>query len=305
MFQTIHIICCLDNNQKKLEPITIHSDSVDMSEEAKSNLDFDQAKYENSGTEITIEKSNEDRLLALDDHAKRERFPDWKQFMLYLEVNSFYLKSDARKDFNGLVKIHFIINESKIFQNNLVNSKDLLLTDSDYQRIFDNIGLVLSFEKFMKYSDLMNLYTRKSFNDYLNECQLMIVKFNRYINHLKTVNNMADLTIEMKKKKEKASIMFHHLQNLAEGGSFKNNLINEYINNLSGKTLSDEVNEITNENLKKLKDLDKNNSEFNVIKNYLDIVTTMPFGIGSEEVFDLNVAKKILGNFLYWKNIFT
>lgn len=48
------------------------------------------------------------------------------------------------------------------------------------------------------------------------------------------------------------------------------------------------------EELDKLEALEKNSSEFNVTRNYLEWLTSIPWGITSEENFDLKRAKTIL-----------
>jgi len=48
------------------------------------------------------------------------------------------------------------------------------------------------------------------------------------------------------------------------------------------------------EELEKLEALEKNSSEFNVTRNYLEWLTSIPWGITNEENFDLKRAKTIL-----------
>jgi len=48
------------------------------------------------------------------------------------------------------------------------------------------------------------------------------------------------------------------------------------------------------EELEKLEALEKNSSEFNVTRNYLEWLTSLPWGLMSEENFDLKRAKIIL-----------
>lgn len=40
--------------------------------------------------------------------------------------------------------------------------------------------------------------------------------------------------------------------------------------------------------------MDKHSSEMQVTRNYLDYLTKMPYGVSSEENFDLNRAREIL-----------
>ena len=46
--------------------------------------------------------------------------------------------------------------------------------------------------------------------------------------------------------------------------------------------------------LQKLNSLEKNSAEFNTTRNYLDWLTQMPWGVTTEETFDLTKAQEIL-----------
>jgi Lon-like ATP-dependent protease len=55
-----------------------------------------------------------------------------------------------------------------------------------------------------------------------------------------------------------------------------------------------EVRKVIDDELEKLSSLEKNSSEFNVTRSYLDWLTDVPWGILSDELFDLDAAKKVL-----------
>lgn len=59
-------------------------------------------------------------------------------------------------------------------------------------------------------------------------------------------------------------------------------------------TIPASVNEVVEEELNKMSMLEKNSSEFNVTRNYLDWLTQLPWGKSTEENFDLKKAKQIL-----------
>lgn len=59
-------------------------------------------------------------------------------------------------------------------------------------------------------------------------------------------------------------------------------------------SIPENVNEVVEEELNKMSMLEKNSSEFNVTRNYLDWLTQLPWGKSTEENFDLAKAKKIL-----------
>ncbi|XP_068176102.1 lon protease homolog, mitochondrial [Antennarius striatus] len=63
---------------------------------------------------------------------------------------------------------------------------------------------------------------------------------------------------------------------------------------LKERTVPQHVMEVINEELNKLGLLDNHSSEFNVTRNYLDWLTSMPWGMNSEENLSLERAKEVL-----------
>lgn len=76
----------------------------------------------------------------------------------------------------------------------------------------------------------------------------------------------------------------------------------ERLESFAPGTIPDNVNEIVEEELNKMSMLEKNSSEFNVTRNYLDWLTQLPWGKSTEENFDLAKAKKILDEDHYGLN---
>ncbi|CAI5730818.1 unnamed protein product [Hyaloperonospora brassicae] len=77
----------------------------------------------------------------------------------------------------------------------------------------------------------------------------------------------------------------------------KDAMITKYRERLAGfatGSIPDDVNEVVEDELNKMSMLEKNSSEFNVTRNYLDWLTQLPWGKATEENFDLAKAKQIL-----------
>lgn len=64
------------------------------------------------------------------------------------------------------------------------------------------------------------------------------------------------------------------------------------VDNATG--MSAEAKATIEDELLKLKSIEKNSPEFNMTRNYLDWLTNMPWGITKEETFDLTLAKSVL-----------
>ena len=75
----------------------------------------------------------------------------------------------------------------------------------------------------------------------------------------------------------------------------KDSLIEKYRKKLAEyPSIPQEIDEIIESELDKLSSLEKNSSEFNVTRSYLDWLTSIPWGITTEENFDISDARRVL-----------
>lgn len=74
----------------------------------------------------------------------------------------------------------------------------------------------------------------------------------------------------------------------------RDKLLETYRNRVEKLNLPDNVKKVFEEEMSKMTTLETSMSEFNVIRNYLDILTTLPWGITSKEQYSINNAIKIL-----------
>ncbi len=71
-------------------------------------------------------------------------------------------------------------------------------------------------------------------------------------------------------------------------------IIEKYQARMADMTIPQAVSDVIEEELGKLRFLDSHSSEFNVTRNYLDWLTTIPWGISSKENLDLTRAEEVL-----------
>mmetsp|Transcript_11200 Transcript_11200/g.21770 ORF Transcript_11200/g.21770 Transcript_11200/m.21770 type:complete len:1063 (-) Transcript_11200:1033-4221(-) len=75
----------------------------------------------------------------------------------------------------------------------------------------------------------------------------------------------------------------------------KETLIEKYRNKIAEyPTIPEEISETIESELEKMSSLEKNSSEFNVTRSYLDWLTSIPWGITTEENFDIADARRVL-----------
>ncbi len=70
-------------------------------------------------------------------------------------------------------------------------------------------------------------------------------------------------------------------------------IIEKYQARLKDLVVPAPVGEVIDEELSKLRFLDSHSSEFNVTRNYLDWLTTIPWGVASAENLDLKRAEQV------------
>ncbi|XP_063680542.1 lon protease homolog, mitochondrial-like [Bolinopsis microptera] len=74
----------------------------------------------------------------------------------------------------------------------------------------------------------------------------------------------------------------------------KQALVDKFNDRIKEKTLPANIAEVVEEELKKLQYLESQSSEFSVTRNYLDWLTCLPWGIKSEECYEIDSAREVL-----------
>lgn len=70
--------------------------------------------------------------------------------------------------------------------------------------------------------------------------------------------------------------------------------VKKLLDNIKDKTVPAEVMKVIDEEIQKFMQMEKHHSEWQVTKTYLEYLTKMPYGIYSDENFDISMAKDIL-----------
>ena len=68
----------------------------------------------------------------------------------------------------------------------------------------------------------------------------------------------------------------------------------EFLKCLEGKAVPDHIMKVINEEIKRFLSMEKHHSEMQVTRTYLEYLTKMPYGVSTEENFDIRQAKQIL-----------
>ena len=119
--------------------------------------------------------------------------------------------------------------------------------------------------------------------------------------HVQLRNSMRKLQSEAQEKMSKASEehMYKEVLNLVKAKlghdkDEKETLKAKFMKNLEGKKVPKHIQKVIDEELEKFMMSEKNAHEFHVMRNYLDWLTALPYGVYTQETMDLKKAKEIL-----------
>ena len=83
-------------------------------------------------------------------------------------------------------------------------------------------------------------------------------------------------------------------QHFTKGDDEKQTMMKELMENLEGKQVPEKVLKVINEEMKRFATMEKHHSDWPNMKTYLEYLTKMPYGVHSEDNFDISMAKSIL-----------
>lgn len=113
--------------------------------------------------------------------------------------------------------------------------------------------------------------------------------------HQQNIKTTLELEIPRELKKK---LLMEELNAIEKELGLKNDekttLIEKLNQKLIGKTLSETAKNVFEEEINKLRTLEISSAEYNVTRNYLEWLCTLPWGLNQKEVFDVNSAEKIL-----------
>jgi Lon-like ATP-dependent protease len=131
--------------------------------------------------------------------------------------------------------------------------------------------------------------TTKIFSDFCNKIDLWEKLEDEY-----------DLKKEKTKATEKLHSIYESLKTMFESSKDEKNVqVERFKKNLEGKNVPEHIMSIITEEMDRYMSMDKHSMESNVIRNYLDILTGLPYGISTEENLDIIKASTILNESHY------
>jgi Lon-like ATP-dependent protease len=160
-----------------------------------------------------------------------------------------------------------------------------------------------------KYGFLLTKFKSKDVQDVLEELDSKIrlektlaafSEFTSKVDLWEKLENEHDAKTQRSKATEKLKSIFESLKNLFEQETDEKNIqVQRFKKNLEGKTVPEHILKIIEEELERFISTDKHSMESNVIRNYLDVLTSLPYGISTEENLDIEKAREIINETHY------
>lgn len=100
---------------------------------------------------------------------------------------------------------------------------------------------------------------------------------------------------EFKKDQEKTQKKYQEIyeslkQHFGKETDEKQKLVKQFLKDLEGKLVPEHIEKVISEEMQRFLQMDKHASEMQVTRTYLEYLTKMPYGIRTEENFDLQRA---------------
>ncbi|WP_160688618.1 endopeptidase La [Clostridium sp. C2-6-12] len=192
--------------------------------------------------------------------------------------------------------VDYIKKVSREISNNFKGTKDFMENVEEQKDLNKLIGFLTTFMPISN-EEKYDLIETQSLKD-------RGLKFMDYLlKHKEYVELQFEITQKFSEKANKSyreSVLREQLKaiqnELNEGKSKKSKKDKDYLNKIEEAQMPDEIKETALEELEKLESQSPNSSDYNVMRNYLDLLTQLPWKKSEPKAVDLNEARRILND---------
>ena len=210
-----------------------------------------------------------------------------------LEVNAY-----NTVELSTRVKIDYLVDfHRKLIPFRNAENLNFVVNYHDIEGFIDHLGILFADMKFFKYDELCDLFMAEDINEAVDIAFNLMKRYFIFANKMQDISKIAERNIQMKRNREYYGEIYNVVKNMAE--SDKKSNIKRIKEQFDSKNAAEPVKEVFEENYKRLIELDKNNPEFNILKNYCEWIASLPYGIHTPELFDLEKASKELDKHHY------
>lgn len=287
-----------DSGEKSVEDVNKISDLLNLID------DYDDPTYAENDAEEQDEKEEEEQNFTSMESFLKSGMDSVRNAGKMRPDDNKLLICDIQKISNPKVNLsieervkmeHMLETARKIEisqQNPVLQGPPMNINDIDL--FLDLYGGMVVGSKMFVFEDYINSYLEKDVIKRLDIMHDLIVKLYMLITNMNEIGKIATRNIMMKQSKEYYNELFEVVKNIADENKGQNKFINKLSEAMSRKKPPKHVMEIFNENAKRIMSLSNENSEKENLKTYLEWVSSIPYGVKSEDVFDLEHTQKAL-----------
>lgn len=178
--------------------------------------------------------------------------------------------------------------------NELIN---MCISCLSLPKFFHKYGFLLLQFKSRNIQDLIEII---NIREKLEKTTKIFSEFCSKIELWEKLEDEYDVKRERSKATEKLQSIYESLKNMFETDKDDKNIqMERFKKNLEGKIVPDHIMKVIKEEMERFLSMDKHSMESNVIRNYLDILTSLPYGISTQENLDIDKARQILNETHY------
>ena len=232
-------------------------------------------------------------IQAMRETQKKPPFDDTK---LYI--------SEVEKVFNQKVQLsveerakldHMIDLSKKIMTiHNMNFLQDTPLNFNDIEIYLDFYAAFVLRSKFFSREEILPTFLERAVPERLKHVHALMKKYFLLMTNMTEIGKITQKNIQARHSKEFYHEMSNVVQNLSEGGKKNKKLLDRLTSTFATKKAPKHVQEIFAENLKRLTNATQESSEINTLKNYLEWIVSLPYGVKSDDNLDIpNVRKQL------------
>ena len=227
-------------------------------------------------------------LLSSEDLAAAKQNFEFAQVEVLPQENTLTNKENIQELMRMLIYYY-----SKLRSIVQVNVPELRLIPEDPQTLELISGFLSSTNLFNK-KDLQALLEALNIKNRLELCLRYLALYEREVaNQWDQLEKNRNLPVDSKSEKKHYLDLYNFLKKSFENPN-KKPIIEQIRNNMEGKTFPQEVKNLIEEDIAQLSELNESHPEYNIHRSFLELITSLPFGIHSKDNLDIAHARRIL-----------
>lgn len=283
------------------DPLSIKKESPgDKPDHDEHNVLEDDQPEENQDPQSLEISKKEKRLKFLLERTRRTMDTDHP--LKVIEEGSFLIgkiKPVMEPEFELNIHLeaklkHMIELYSKILALNKTQLPTVNYNLKDAYRILDSLGGNIANYRYFRNEELQDAFEQVEIEGRADKIHSLLLKYFNMFEHFSELGQLAQQNINSRRAKEFYDEVFRIVKTAVEGEKGKQGIIVKLRKQLMAKKPPQHVVKVFEDEAKRFESLEEMSTESNMIRVYLEWVTSLPYGVRTSEDFDLLEAKRIL-----------